>query len=115
MGADPIGMLAFGQGSFSAQFMKRDRAASAAAAPNPVGANNSAAVNGYDAYFGSYIVEEPQGRITLTLEGAVSPASVGAVVTRDVRVSGNGLTIQLATTAFDGVPVTRTLTFERVG
>ncbi|MEO8032113.1 MAG: lipocalin-like domain-containing protein [Gemmatimonadota bacterium] len=115
MGADPIGILAFGPSSFSAQFMKRDRAPAAATAPTPVGANNSAAVNGYDAYFGRYTVDEGQGRITLTLEGAVSPASVGVVVTRDVRVSGNALTIQLATTAFDAVPNTRTLTFGRVG
>jgi hypothetical protein len=38
---------------------------------------------------------------------------VGKTVTREMRVDGDTLTIQLATTSGDGEPVTRTLIWRR--
>ena len=51
LGADPIGILSFSGDYFSAQFSNRDR--SEPSGPVAVQtANNSSAINGYDAYFG---------------------------------------------------------------
>lgn len=118
MGADPLGLLSFSAGHFSAQFMRRDRGAGAAGPSAPAaalpGANNSAASNGYDAYFGTYTVDAGEGLVTVTLDGAITPSNIGSSFTREVRVAGNRLYIRLATNAADGVPITRTLVFERV-
>jgi hypothetical protein len=118
LGADPLGTTSFAPGHFAAQFMNRRRTASPTpvTAPAPsAGANNSRAVDGYDAYFGTYTVDAAAGTITVTLKGSVAPANVGLTLTRDVRVIGDRLLIRLATTAVDGTPITRTLTFERLG
>lgn len=82
----------------------------------PVAAkNNTARVNGYDAYFGTYRVDEAEGTLSTHLEGSISPANVGDTYVRYVRVVGDELIIQLQTIAADGTPVTRTNTFFRVG
>jgi hypothetical protein len=104
-------MLAFSPGHFTGQFSRRDRMAPAAV--TAAGANNSAAVDGYDAYFGRYTFDPAAGTITITLEGSVAPANVGKEFTREIRVVDGLLYIQLATTTASGIPVTRRLRFER--
>lgn len=115
LGSDAVALLIYDRtGHFAAQFMKRDR--STALRDGPVGAaNNTQAQGGYDAYFGRYTVDDATGVVTQRLEGSLSPANVGAVLSREMNVDGNSLIIKLATTAWDGTPVTRTLTWERVG
>ena len=114
LGADPLGILCFAGNRFAAQFMKRDRsAAPAATSPNP-NANNTCAIDGYDAYFGTYTLDESASIITVLLEGSISPNNIGKHFTRKVRVSDNELTIQLSTNHPDGTSVTRTLLFSRV-
>jgi hypothetical protein len=114
LGADPVALLVFDMaGNFAAQFMRRDRSSGEVAVATRVGANNSTAVNGYDAYFGKYTVNEASGLVTTTLQGSLSPEDVGSVFTREMQVDGNSLTIRLATTSADGEPVTRTLIWER--
>ena len=93
--------------------MKRDRSSDAVAVTGRAGVNNSSAVNGYDAYFGSYTVDEASGSVTQVLHGALSRGDVGKVVTREMHVDGDTLTIELATTSADGEPVTRTLIWRR--
>jgi hypothetical protein len=112
LGPNPLGMLSFATGCFAAQFMNRDRTAAIAAG---AGANNSGAVNGYDGYFGTWSVDPVAGTMTIRLEGAVSPGDVGKVLTRDIRVIGDQLIIQLGTTTPEGTAVTRTLIFARAG
>jgi Lipocalin-like domain len=100
LGADPVALLVFDTaGNFAAQFMKRDRSSSEVAATTRSGANNSTAVNGYDAYFGKYTVEEVSGLVRTTLEGSLSPEDVGSVFTREMHVDVDTLTIKLATTS----------------
>jgi hypothetical protein len=115
LGEDPIALLIYDRsGHFAAQFMKRDR--SVTAPDGPSGAqNNSRAQGGYDAYFGTYTVDDAQGTVTQRLLGALSRENVDSVLTRAMKVQGNALVIQLQTVAADGVAVTRTLTWRRVG
>ena len=119
LGADPVALLYYDDsGHFAAQFMKRDR--SAAGAASEVGSvaaaqNNSRAQGGYDAYFGTYTVDDARSTVTQRLLGALSAENVGQVLTREMRVNDDTLTIQLATTSSDGEPVTRTLTWRRAG
>ena len=93
LGDNPMAVLFYDRsGHFAAQFMKRDR--SVAVPDGPGGApNNSRAQGGYDAYFGTYTVDDAQGTVT----------------------QGDSLVIQLQTNSSDGTAVTRTLTWKRVG
>jgi len=80
LGGDPVGLLVYdASGRFSAQFMRRERSREDASttAPSAAGVNNTRAVNGYDAYFGRYIVDGETHRVTQTLEGALAPDNVG--------------------------------------
>lgn len=114
LGADPIALLVYDRGgNFAAQFMRRDRQASNLGPAAAAGPNNSRAVGGYDAYFGSYTVDDAAGAVTQELQGALSAENVGLVLTRSMRVSGDELVIQLDTASADGTPVVRTLRWTR--
>jgi hypothetical protein len=115
LGEDPVALLIYDRsGHFAAQFMRRDR--SVAVPDGPGGAkNNSRAQGGYDAYFGTYTIDDEKATVTQTLLAALSPENVGAVLTRAMEVQDDTLVIRLETTASDGGPVTRTLTWRRVG
>jgi hypothetical protein len=116
LGADPVALLIYDRsGHFAAQFMKRDRAANAVVDAPVAGANNSRAQGGYDAYFGTYVVDDGAGVVTQTLRGALSAENVGMVVTRGMQVADDRLTIILRTTSAAAEPVTRTLIWKRVG
>jgi hypothetical protein len=119
LGADPMGFLTFTRTSFAMQLMKRDRGAAPApeaseSGPSAAGTNNTGAVAGYDAYFGRYSVDAARGEIAVTLEASVVPANIGLELTREIRAADDRLWIRLPTTAADGTPITRTLTFERM-
>jgi hypothetical protein len=114
LGEDPVALLIYDDaGHFSAQFMKRDRSMAMQAAPLPSARNNTMAQGGYDAYFGTYTVDDEKGMVTQKLLGSLSAANVGMVLTRGMQVTGDMLVIKLETTAADGTPVVRTLTWRR--
>lgn len=114
LGEDPVAILIYDRaGHFAAQFMKRDRLAPTVAVA--AGTNNTRAVGGYDAYFGTYTVDDEAGTVTQHLRGALSQESVGQVLTRAMDVNGDTLTIRLKTTSVSGESVTRELTWRRVG
>jgi hypothetical protein len=115
LGRDPLGLLCFGPKHFAAQFMKRDRSSQENVLDAVQAKNNTLAVNGYDAYFGTYSVDEGAGTLTTHLQGSISTDNVGKTYVRHVRVSDNKLIIQLETTTVDGIAITRTNTFLRVG
>ena len=114
LGPDPVGILCFGKTHFSAQFMKRDRTQSENVLQRAQAKNNSAGVNGYDAYFGTYSIDENAGTLTTRIEGSISPVNIGDVYVRNVRVVGDEFILKLQTTALDGTPITRTNTFKKV-
>ena len=115
LGEDPLGLLIYDRsGHFAAQFMRRDR--SGDVPDGPSGAkNNSRPQGGYDAYFGTYVIDDEKGFVTQRLVGSLSRENVGVVLTRAMDVQGDTLVIRLETTAADGTTVTRTLTWRRVG
>lgn len=115
LGEDPVAWLIYDRaGHFAAQFMKRDRSVLAPDGPSG-GKNNSRAQGGYDAYFGTYTIDDEKGTVTQHLIGALSRENVGLVLTRAMHVQGDTLIITLETSAGDGIAVTRTLTWQRVG
>ena len=114
LGDDPVALLIYDRsGNFAAQFMKRDRSGPISDVA-PGASNNSRAQGGYDAYFGTYTIDDEGSTVTQRLVGALSKENVGMVVTRTMLVEGNTLTIKLATTTADGEPVIRTLIWSRV-
>jgi len=115
LGEDPVALLIYDRsGHFAAQFMRRDR--SVMIPDGPGGAkNNSRAQGGYDAYFGTYTIDDERATVTQTLLAALSAENVGHVLTRAMEVRDDTLVIRLETTAADGTEVTRTLTWQRVG
>jgi len=115
LGEDPVALLIYDRsGHFAAQFMRRDR--SVVIPDGPAGAkNNSRAQGGYDAYFGTYTIDDERATVTQTLLAALSAENVGHVLTRAMEVRDDTLVIRLETTAADGTEVTRTLTWQRVG
>jgi len=114
LGADPVGILSYSGTHFAAQFMKRDRSENGGEQLFYSGQNNTSAVGGYDAYFGTYEADEQTGKVAHTLIGSITPANIGIMVSRDMRVSDDKLIIQLETTRPDGEPITRTLTWKRL-
>lgn len=115
LGADPVALLIYDRaGHFSAQFMKRDRTEAGVSRATEGGANNSRAVNGYDAYFGTYSVDDAKGTVTQRLLGSLTADNVGLVLSRKMTVDGDRLIIRLRTSV-DGEPVDRTLTWRRIG
>ncbi len=115
LGADPIALLTYDRGGyFAAQFMKRKRGAEQETVTTSAVPNNSRARGGYDAYFGTYTVNDADGTVTQRLDGALSTENVGQVLTRGMTVIGNELVIRLETATADGEPVVRTLRWKRV-
>jgi len=94
--------------------MRRDRSVIIPDGPSSA-KNNSRAQGGYDAYFGTYTIDDTKATVTQTLLAALSPENVGHVLTRAMDFRGDTLVIRLETTAADETPVTRTLTWQRVG
>lgn len=114
LGEDPVALLIYDRtGHFAAQFMKRDRSGVLQSAP-AAAKNNTQAQGGYDAYFGRYTVDDAKGTVTQQLMGSLSPGNEGMVLTRAMEVRGDTLMIKLETTAADGTPVIRTLTWQRL-
>lgn len=114
LGTDPIAILSYGPNHFAAQFMKRDRTETEITALYGTGSNNTNAVGGYDAYFGTYAINEDSGKVAHTLTGSITAANIGMTVFRDLRVIGDQLIIQLETTTLEDIPITRTLIWKRI-
>jgi hypothetical protein len=115
LGSAPVALLFYDRtGNFAAQFMNPDRNQPFAEGP-AIAKNNTQAIGGYDAYFGEYEVDDATGVVTQKLLGSLSKQNVGATISRMMTVAGDSLVIKLETVAWNGAPVTRTLTWERIG
>jgi len=117
----PLGVLIYDQsGHVAAQLSRRDRTVSmfreecAVAAETKGTPDTAQTVLGYDAYFGTYTLNEKEGIVTHHLEAAIWPGDIGKNIDRHFTISGDRLTIKFDTTTRDGVKVTRTLMWERM-
>ncbi len=116
LGSDPIALLFFDrQGHFAAQFMKRERGTGPEPESVNTAPNNSRARGGYDAYFGTYTVDDSLGTVTTRLVGALSPENVGQVFSRNMSVTDNEQTQRLETKSAGGEAIVRTLRWRRAG
>src|SRR4051794_19641522 len=115
LGDDPVALLIYdSSGNFAAQFMKRNRDAEPPAAGSATSMrNNTASSGGYDAYFGTYTVDDVHSSVTQTLVGSLAPVNVGQVLTRVMSVDGNQLRIVVDTTTPDGQDAVITLVWQR--
>ena len=115
LGKTPIGYLMYdSSGHVAAQLMRADRPMAVdCGTPTPPPTDNSQSVNGYDAYFGTYAIDEANHKVTHHLEGALAAADVGKNLVREYQISGDKLTIIVRGNSAAGRQI-RTLTWERV-
>lgn len=121
LSAVPLGILIYDQsGHVAAQLSRRDRTVDTigeecqTAARTKGTPDNSQTILGYDAYFGTYRIDEQAGIVTHHLEAALFPGDIGKDIDRHFTISGDKLTISFNTTTRDGVKVTRTVIWERM-
>lgn len=117
----PLGVLIYDQsGHVAAQLSRRDRTVAMigeecqAAATTRGTPDTAQTIFGYDAYFGTYRVNEKEGTVIHHLDAALFPGDIGKDIERHFTVSGDQLKITFSTTTRDGVKVTRTLNWERM-
>ena len=121
LSATPMGFLVYdSSGHVAVQLSRRGRtpemlgedcklAAATKATPN-----TAQTILGYDAYFGTVTVHEREGFVTHHLESALFPGDIGHDINRNFKLSSDRLTLSFDTTTQEGVPITRSLVWERV-
>lgn len=121
LSAVPLGVLIYDQsGHVAAQLSRRDRTVAMigeecqTAATTKGTPDTAQTILGYDAYFGTYRINEQEGIVTHHLEAALFPGDIGKDIDRHFTISGDQLTINFNTTTREGVKVTRTLIWERM-
>lgn len=121
LSALPMGILIYDEsGHVAAQLSRRDRTVAMigeecqAAATTKGTPDTAQTILGYDAYFGTYRINEKEGIVTHHLEAALFPGDIGKDIDRHFTISDDRLTITFNTTTRDGVKVTRILVWERM-
>lgn len=103
-------------GHMAVQLMVNDR--KEFEAEQPSGEEARAALAGYNAYSGTFTVNEAEGTVTHHRQTKLAPGAVDALggtdVVRSYRFSGNQLMLTPPTRMIDGQELTRTLIWERV-
>ena len=114
LGQQPTGRLFYSaSGHMALQMMRPARAGAITEPSNPDDASNARIVLGYDAYFGSFSVNEADGTVTHHVEGSLFPEDLGKNFTRAFRVDGDTFELSFASPMPDGSELTRTLVFRR--
>jgi hypothetical protein len=121
VGAPPLGILIYDQsGHVSAQTSRGDRTVAMlpeecqAAIATKGAANSTQAILGYNAYFGTYTINEHDATITHHLEAALFPGDIGKDIERHYAISGDLLRYTFNTTDGKGGKVTRTVVWQRM-
>ena len=114
LGKQPIGRLVYDvRGHMMLQMMRQDRAQAISVPSNPQNATNARIVLGYDAYFGTFKLNEAEGTITHHVEGSLFPEDLGKDLQRFFRIESDTFTLSFTSRAPEGFDVTRTLLFRR--
>jgi Lipocalin-like domain len=121
LSSTPLGILIYDQsGHVAAQLSRRDRTLAmlpdeCQAAITTKGTPDTAqTILGYDAYFGTYKINETDGTVIHHLEAALFPGDIGKDIERHFTLSGDQLTITFNTTTREGVKVMRILVWQRM-
>ena len=114
-GTNPVGILSYDQlGYMSVQMMLPGRPSfSASSKSQGTLEETKAAFDGYEAYFGTYDVDEEQGIVIHHVEGSLFPNWTHSDQTRFYQLSGDRLTISTAPMAYSGTTLTNVLEWER--
>jgi hypothetical protein len=114
LGKEPIGRLFYDRsGQMMLQMMRQGRAQPISVPANPEQAKNPRIVLGYDAYFGTFDVNEAEGTVTHHVQGSLFPEDLGDDFKRFFRIEGDTFTLSFTSKSPDGIDVTRTLVFRR--
>ena len=114
LGKQPTGRLFYdASGHMMLQMMRQERAQAISVPSNPQEATNPRIVLGYDAYFGTFNVNEAEGTITHHVEGSLFPEDLGKDFQRVFRLEGDMFTLSFTSKSPEGFEVTRTLVFRR--
>ena len=114
LGQQPAGLLFYdASGHMMLQMMRQARAQAISAPSNPPDAKNPRIVLGYDAYFGTFTVNEAEGTITHHVEGSLFPEDLGKDFKRFYKLEGDTFTLSFTSKSPDGPELTRTLRFRR--
>jgi Lipocalin-like domain len=114
LGQQPIGRLFYdASGHMMLQMMRQQRAQAISVPPTPYGAASPRIVLGYDAYFGTFSVNEADATITHHVEGSLFPEDLGKDFRRSFRIEGDTFTLSFTSKSPEGFDVTRTLRFRR--
>jgi Lipocalin-like domain len=114
LGQQPIGRLFYdASGHMALQMMRHARSQAIAQPSDPEEAKNARIVLGYDAYFGTFTVDEAAGTVTHHIEGSLFPEDLGKDFIRQFRVDGDTFELRFTSRAGDGAELTRTLVFQR--
>ena len=114
LGQQPTGRLFYdASGNMMLQMMRQERAQAISVPSNPQDAKDPRIVLGYDAYFGTFDVDESDGTITHHVKGSLFPEDLGKDFRRSLRIEGDTLTLSFTSQSPEGFDVARTLLFRR--
>jgi hypothetical protein len=114
LGQQPIGRLFYdASGHVALQMMRQGRPQAISEPAAPEDARNARIVLGYDAYFGTFTVDEAAGTVTHHIEGSLFPEDLGKDFVRRFRVDGDTFELSFTSPSPDGSSITRRLTFRR--
>jgi hypothetical protein len=113
LGQQPIGRLFYdGSGHMALQMMRQGRLDAITEPTAPGGATNARVILGYDAYFGTFAVDEQAGTVTHHIEGSLFPEDLGKDFVRRYRLDGDRFELSFTSSSPAG-DITRTLVFGR--
>jgi len=111
LGSDPIAILFYDpKGNMSVQIMRRTRNDNTVIISASQDSGNSSAFNGYDAYFGTYLIDTLNHLVKHRIQGAIDPKDIGKELIRNYSFSGDTLLLWFNTLNAN-VKVTRTVTW----
>ena len=115
-GSHPRGQLVYdANGNMAVQIMRSDRQEFSATDKSQGSAEEiMGAFTSYEAYFGTYVIDEEQGVVIHRLEGALFPNWTGSEQKRYFRFSGSRLTLSTAPIPYGGATLTASLVWERI-
>ena len=116
-GSPPTGQLIYDAlGSMAVQILRAQRADFAARDKSRGSAEEIRdAFTSYEAYFGTYEVDEEQGIVTHRLNGALFPNWTGSEQRRYFQFSGGQLTLSTPAMPYGGATLSAALVWERLG